>query len=168
MNVKSDAYKRIAYFAAVLSAALLVILPAVAFGQESESPADGDASLYIVNVHEDIDRDGTPAQIRVITPESSGAPEIMGYAPVEQDGSAFMLLATGIPLMLEVLDGNGGVLAKSEKAVTLAPGEVRGLYRLNEPPGLAPPPPVSKAMPIAVTRDPDTLRPAPVAVRSSR
>jgi len=148
---------------------ILIILcvaafPALFFAERisaQEGPAEGDARLYIVNINEDIAEGKEAVLFRVTACDSSGAAkEIIGVAPVEADGSVFVLAPAGAPLLFEVLGADGEVLVKSERMYTLSSGEVRGLYRLNEPPGLAPPPPVNKLMPDAVSRDPDVLRPS--------
>ena len=149
---------------AVLS---IFLFTSIASGQEG--PAEGDARLYVVNVREDIEDDREASLFRVTVCDSTGiAIESLGVAPVEPDGSVFVLTPAGIPLQFEVLGRNGELLAKSARTYTLSPGEVRGLYRLNEPPGLAPPPPINKLMPDAISREPDILRPALASSGSAR
>jgi len=80
---------------------------------------------------------------------------ILGYVPVEKDGSVMFRAPAGVPLQLQVLDENGMAVMTMRTLVYLHPGEVQSCVGCHEPRNVAAP-----QVPYPAARVPKDIRPA--------
>jgi hypothetical protein len=81
----------------------------------------------------------------------------LGEAPVEDDGSFFARVPADVPLVLDVVDEAGRVVAAQHTPFWVRPGETRGCIGCHEDPDTAPP----NVRPVAVRGAPARLAPPP-------
>ena len=61
------------------------------------------------------------------------AKRVLGYAPVEPDGSAYFAVPTGLPVYFEALDAAGRAVQRMRSFTHLQPGELQGCIGCHEP-----------------------------------
>ena len=83
------------------------------------------------------------------------AKRVLGYAPVEEDGSAHFAIPAELPVYFEVLDSHGRALQRMRSFTHLAAGEQQGCVGCHEPRGRT----GLRRRTIAARRAPSTLRP---------
>jgi hypothetical protein len=93
---------------------------------------------------------------RVRAGAPAGDAEILGEAPVAEDGSFFVTVPADVPLSLVLLAGDGKVLGVLRSGVWVRPNENRGCIGCHEEPDRAP----ENRRPLAILHDPSPLRPA--------
>lgn len=83
---------------------------------------------------------------------------VLGTVPVQPDGSAFFRAPSGIPVFFQALDAEGLALQTMRTLTYVQPKQTLSCIGCHEPRGLAPPP---GRIPLAATREPSRIRPAP-------
>jgi hypothetical protein len=159
--------------------------PLQAAGLPQEAAADW-ASLYLVNVYNGLlphVPEGSVKRLAVVQEVakavrtevmgfgfqrpviSCGATyatkKVWGYAPVNEDGSAYFRVPAGVPIYFEALDEHGRALQRMRSFTHLQPGETQGCIGCHEPRNETPP----TAMPAAVTSGPVDLDLPPWGLR---
>ena len=89
-------------------------------------------------------------------------PASLGDVPLEADGSFLVRLPADVPLALELLDGDGRVVARQRAPFWLRPGETRGCIGCHEDPDTSPP----NVRPLAVAAEPVPLGVVPLGESS--
>lgn len=69
----------------------------------------------------------------------AGAGRGLGDAPVEEDGSFFVRVPADVPIVLDLVDADGAVVAAQHTPFWVRPGETRGCIGCHEEPDTAPP-----------------------------
>lgn len=83
--------------------------------------------------------EGLPVKQSLWNPDAYAASRIVGYAPVEEDGSFHITAPADTPLALQLLDANGVAVDTHRSWMWVRPGERRGCIGCHEDPELAPP-----------------------------
>jgi hypothetical protein len=83
---------------------------------------------------------------------------VLGTVPVEEDGSAYFFVPSGVPLFFQALDGKGLALQTMRSLTYVQPGQTLSCIGCHESRELAPG--VAKH-PIAARREPSRLTPGP-------
>lgn len=68
-----------------------------------------------------------------------GGPRGLGEAPVEDDGSFFARVPADVPIVLDLVDADGAVVAAQHTPIWVRPGETRGCVGCHDEPDTAPP-----------------------------
>jgi len=82
--------------------------------------------------------DGSIANVRFYAPGPSGAPQLLGTAPVEKDGSFYVRVPGDRPLKIELLDASGNTLKKEAGWYWMRGGEQRICVGCHAGPETAP------------------------------
>ncbi len=82
--------------------------------------------------------DGSIASVKLYAREASGAPQLLGAAPVEEDGSFFIKVPGDRPLRLELLDRAGRILHSESGWFWVRSGEQRVCVGCHAGPETAP------------------------------
>ncbi len=82
---------------------------------------------------------------------------VMGTVPVEEDGSAYFHVPSGVAFFLQALDQQGMAVQTMRSATYLQPGQTTTCIGCHEPRNTAPP----DARPLAATRQPSKISPGP-------
>jgi hypothetical protein len=83
---------------------------------------------------------------------------ILGTVPIEEDGSAFFRVPSGVPYFFQVLDEEGLAVQTMRSMTYVQPGETVGCIGCHESREAAP---MRKSLPLAARREPSTITPAP-------
>jgi hypothetical protein len=70
---------------------------------------------------------------------ADAAEHAIGEAPVEDDGSFFARIPADVPVVLDLVDDDGAVVAAQHTPFWVRPGETRGCIGCHEEPDTAPP-----------------------------
>jgi mono/diheme cytochrome c family protein len=81
---------------------------------------------------------------------------VMGSVPVEEDGSAYFRVPSGVAFFLQALDDLGMAVQTMRSATYLQPGQTTTCIGCHEPRNTAPP----NTRPLAVTRPPSKISPS--------
>ena len=81
--------------------------------------------------------------------------KLFGYAPVEEDGSAYFKVPTDVPIYFEALDEHGRAVQRMRSFTHLRPGETQGCIGCHEHRASTP----TVASATAMKREPSDLRP---------
>lgn len=83
---------------------------------------------------------GTITAVRVLALQGGqGSQRVLGTAPVESDGSFYVLVPADLPVRFELLDVKGNVLREQQSWVWTRPGEDRGCTGCHEDKAQVPP-----------------------------
>jgi hypothetical protein len=91
---------------------------------------------------------GSIGSVRMYTRDPSGAPKLLGTAPVERDGSFFVQVPNDQPLQIELLDTSGKTLKRETGFFWMHRGEQRGCVGCHAGPETAP----ENAVPMALLK----------------
>ena len=97
------------------------------------------------------------SQVRIITLQPDQGEQILGTAPVESDGSFYVVVPADKPIRFELLDPTGRVIRAQRSWVWSRPGEDAGCLGCHESKAVAP----SNHWPLALKR---TDTPIPVGI----
>ncbi len=86
---------------------------------------------------------------------------LLGFVPVEKDGSAYFRAPARKPLYFQAVDDQGRAVQTMRSITYLQPGERRGCVGCHEPRGVAP----LNNRPLAMNRPPSRIRPGPDGTR---
>ena len=82
---------------------------------------------------------------------------VLGTVPVEEDGSAYFNVPSGVSVFFQALDERGMAVQTMRSATAVQPGEELSCIGCHEPRNQAPP----TAMPMAAKREASTITPGP-------
>ena len=82
---------------------------------------------------------------------------VMGAVPVEEDGSAYFRVPSGVLFFMQVLDQEGMAVQTMRSGVYVQPGQTFSCIGCHEPRNTAPP----SAYPMAARREPSKITPGP-------
>jgi hypothetical protein len=82
---------------------------------------------------------------------------VLGTVPVEDDGSAYFRVPSGVSFFLQALDQQGAAVQTMRSAIYLQPGETTTCIGCHEPRTTAPP----RVAPRAASREPSLITPGP-------
>ncbi|MHC4637360.1 MAG: HzsA-related protein [Planctomycetota bacterium] len=83
---------------------------------------------------------------------------VLGTVPVEQDGSAYFRVPSGVPVFFQALDRDGFAVQTMRSLTYVQPGQTLSCIGCHESRDIAP---LVDARPIAVMREPSKLTPGP-------
>jgi hypothetical protein len=83
---------------------------------------------------------------------------VLGTVPVEQDGSAYFRVPSGVPLFFQALDADGLAVQTMRTLTYVQPKQTLSCIGCHEPRDIAPP---SRSAPLAALREPSRLQPGP-------
>jgi hypothetical protein len=82
---------------------------------------------------------------------------VLGTVPVEDDGSAYFHVPSGVPLFLQALDADGMAVQTMRSATYVQPGQTTTCVGCHEPRNTSPP----NLTPLALRREPSKIAPGP-------
>jgi hypothetical protein len=83
--------------------------------------------------------EGSATARRARFTSTSGLGRVLGDVPLESDGSLFVRLPADVPIVLDLIDADGRVVAGQRTPFWVRPGETRGCVGCHEAPDTTPP-----------------------------
>jgi hypothetical protein len=97
--------------------------------------------------------DGLATARRARFTSTAGLGRVLGDVPLENDGSLFVRVPADVPIVMDLLDAEGSVVAGQHTPFWVRPGETRGCVGCHEDPDTTPP----NVRPLAVLEAPVPL-----------